>query len=426
MRPRLHQLWGQGVRPYSAPGAPKRGFSGLRLLGWVAALAALAAWLLHESNTAQPETPRWAAAQPASGVLPHSDPLSALAPTAAGLSRPPSALSDEAWARQQAQRRAQEERLHRAEQTLQAYQQVSRYPFDSRPLAEHPDQIRPFDPIEREAPARAGDGKPIKGVRLRLVQDRVFASGDETVGFQVAAFNDEGKPLPMRVSRAVSMDMPEPGTQVPSPPVPLEFNDTARAPDTRAGDGLWSGQLQPARQGYAQFAGTLRVVLELVVDGQAGGATFDVLYDPMVPARWAGPAQDALSAGSLDFKLKAHIHQAGRYVVTGRVFDAQGKAVALVQFNQELREGSQEIKLPLFGKLVHDLSPAFPLALRDVQGFLLRERHPDRAMMPRWPGVVHQTASYPLSAFSKAEWSSEERDRYLAELARDVERARSP
>jgi hypothetical protein len=33
--------------------------------------------------------------------------------------------------------------------------------------------------------------------------------------------------------------------------------------------------------------------------------------------------------------------------------------------------------------------------------------------------------SYPLTAFSEAEWNSEERERYLAEYGRDVESARA-
>lgn len=62
-----------------------------------------------------------------------------------------------------------------------------------------------------------------------------------------------------------------------------------------------------------------------------------------------------------------------------------------------------------------------PLRLRDLQGFLLLpDRFPDRAMLARREGVVHSSASYAAKAFSDAEWTSEERDRYLAELGKDV------
>jgi hypothetical protein len=62
--------------------------------------------------------------------------------------------------------------------------------------------------------------------------------------------------------------------------------------------------------------------------------------------------------------------------------------------------------------------------LRDVDGFLLRESFPDRMLMPRRAGPVHTTGTVPLSEFADAEWDSEERQRYLAELTRDMAEAR--
>ena len=66
------------------------------------------------------------------------------------------------------------------------------------------------------------------------------------------------------------------------------------------------------------------------------------------------------------------------------------------------------------------------LLLRDVDGFLLKEdAFPDRALMPRLPGLVHMSKRYPMSVFSDAEWQSEERDRYLRELDRKSTRLNS-
>jgi hypothetical protein len=59
-----------------------------------------------------------------------------------------------------------------------------------------------------------------------------------------------------------------------------------------------------------------------------------------------------------------------------------------------------------------------------VVAFRLREEgHPDRALMPRLNGAVHVSAKHALASFSAAEWSAEERSRYLAELTRDLEEA---
>ena len=108
-------------------------------------------------------------------------------------------------------------------------------------------------------------------------------------------------------------------------------------------------------------------------------------------------------------------------LLSGRIDDAHGKPFALMTFNEELPAGAQEIRLTLFGKLVRDAKPAFPLTLRDVDGFRLRpDAFPDRSLMPRLADVVHTSRVYPLDGFADTEWSSEERSRYLGELGRDV------
>jgi hypothetical protein len=317
-----------------------------------------------------------------------------------------------------------QQRLERAKQTLDSYRESTRYPYDSRPISEHPDQVHPFEPIAEDKPLRSPGGQPAPGVRLRSTQDRVFVGGAETVRFTVSAHDDAGKALPLLVTRAVAFDLPDPSKAVGRPQVPMVFADAGRDGDQRAGDGVYSAQLQPSTQGFADHAGTIRVQLDLNQGGNLGMMFFDVIYEPQVPAVWAGGVREALQGGSLDFYLKADVARPGRYVVTGRVDDAHGKPYALLSFNDEVEAGAQEFRLRVFGKLVRDTAPAFPLTLRDVEGFLLiPDRFPDRAMMARRAGPVHTSASYPPTAFSDAEWSSEERDRYLTELTRDVEQA---
>lgn len=324
----------------------------------------------------------------------------------------------------QAQLAVWQQRLARARQTLDTYRESTRYPHESRPIGEHPDQQRPFDPIADDKPLRNPGGQPARGVHLRTTQERVFVSGAESVRFTVTAQDDAGKTLPLLVTRAVAFDLPDARQAIGRPQVAVPFVDGGAEPDLTAGDGIFSARLQPSVQGFADYAGTIRVQVQLNQDGQQGVLNFDVVYEPQVPAVWAGAVREALQAGSLDFYLKAHVVQPGRYVVSARVDDANGKPFALLGFNDELAAGMQEVRLVLFGKLVRDGAPVFPLALRDVEGFLLiPDRFPDRAMMPRVAGRMHVSGSYPLSGFSDAEWTSEERERYLAELTRDVDQA---
>jgi hypothetical protein len=224
--------------------------------------------------------------------------------------------------------------------------------------------------------------------------------------------------------RAVARELPPPRTGPTYPELTMPFNDEGTSGDLVAGDGIHGAQLQPATQGFTGLLGQIRVEVLLQYRGQQGATYFDIVYSPEPPATWQGGVREALEDGSLNFYLKAQVREPGRYVVTARVDDATGQPFALLSFNDEVSTGPQEIRLSLFGKLVRDGKPAFPLTLRDVDAFLLRpDVFPDRKLMPRRVGKVHTSQSHPLAAFSETEWSSDERARYVAELTRDLDEA---
>ncbi|MFG6490430.1 hypothetical protein ACG04R_27445 [Roseateles sp. BYS78W] len=374
---------------------------------WLAGivLAGLLAWWAWPRAAALPE--------PVADSRPAHQALPVTKPQAAALRPQGSPLTDAAIGARLAQREALLQRLERAKVTLATYREQTRYPHESRPIAEHPDQVRPFAPIRERLPLRfPGTKAAVPGVHILTQQDRVFMSGDEVVKVSVSAQDDGGQTLPLLVTRAVAFDLPDPRQAAGRPQLALDF--------TSSGDGVYSAQFQPSQTAFADFAGTLRLQVTLNQDGRQGVVNFDVVYQPAVPAEW-GVITDRVADGSLDFLVGLNVKQSGRYVVTARVDDAQGQPFALVTFNDELGTGAQVARLRVFGKLLRDGAPTMPLRLRDLQGFLLLpDRFPDRAMLARREGVVYRSASYALKAFSDAEWSSEERDRYLAELGKDV------
>jgi hypothetical protein len=315
-------------------------------------------------------------------------------------------------------------RYERAERTYASYRDATRYPYESRPIAEHPDQVRPFAPIDEQVKLRNAKGEVVNGISLRTTQERVFLSGAESVKFTIAAVDDSGRTLPLIIRSASAQSIPDSRTPIRIVQTAVAFTDDGVGADDVPSDGRYSARLTPGTQGFLNYAGTIRLLAEVASDSQQGVAHFDVVYSPDVPATWAG-VREALEAGSLNFFVKANVRQAGRYVVSGRVDDANGVPFALLQFNDEVAAGNREFKLQVFGALVLDKSPAFPLRLRDVDGFLLLpDRFPDRATMSRQTGVVHTSAVYPLGRFSSAEWTSEERQRYLAEYGKDADTAR--
>ena len=369
-----------------------------------AALAGLIAWWAWPGQAAAP-------ASLADAGRPHL--ALPAAPASQGASRPVgSPFTDAALRERLAQREQLQLRLERARVALDTYRAQTRYPHESRPIAEHSDQVHPFASIQESLPLRfPGSQGAVPGVRILTTQDRVFMSGDEVVKVSVSAQDDAGKTLPLLITRAVAFDLPDPRQVAGRPQLALDFTGS---------DGVYSARFQPAQTAFADFAGTVRLQVTLSQDGRQGVVNFDVVYQPLVPAEW-GAITERVADGSLDFLVGLNVKQAGRYVVNARVDDARGEPFALVSFNEVLGSGTQTARLRVFGKLLRDAAPAMPLRLRDLQGFLLLEdRFPDRAMLPRREGVVHRSASYALKGFSDAEWTSEERDRYLAELGRDV------
>ena len=316
-------------------------------------------------------------------------------------------------------------RLERAEMTLASYREATRYPFSARPLSEQPDQAFPYQPIQEERAFRLPQGQVMPGLTLKTTQDRVHIQAQESVTVTVAAVNDKGKPLPLSIQRAWAHEGGR-GQQASHPHFAnVAFRDDGLEADQLAGDGIHTAVIAPTRMGFAELAGTLRVEVSMQAQwgesDQPGYAYFDVVTHPELAAEWLAGAQDRMDQGSLVFELPLQVHKAGRYVMTGRVDGANGKPFALLTFNEELPRGKQLVRMTLFGKMVRDLKPKFPLKLRDVQAFrLVPDSFPDRVMLPADQAPIVVSGHYPFLSFSDTEWQSEERSRYLAEYSKDV------
>jgi len=360
--------------------------------------------------------------EPASQVAPSREPppRGASAPSRP-VAQPEAAPLSPEEAERLEQKQLWEKRLERARFSYDSYVRSTRYPPESRSIKEHPDQVYPAQP-ERKQPLAKGQ----RDIALKLKQDKLFVVGDEVVRFFVGCENaNSDQPLPCEVHSAVAHEAPHMAAAANSSPVPLDFNDSGRNGDEVAGDSTWTGSFQPARQGFAMFEGTLRVDFRVRANGNTeGGAFFDIMFTPAPPATFTGKVREVVEQGSLQLYVGLQVRKPGRYVMAGRVDDEAGIPFAYVSFNEELEAGAREVKFTVFGRLLHDENPAFPLKLRDVEGFLLREQgDPDREVVKSLPGYVHTTREYTPEGFSQEEWMSEERERYLKELGKDVNEA---
>jgi hypothetical protein len=391
-----------------------------RVVAPIALVCSAAVWWVGSTASTPPLAPT---AAPSTGI---ADGPKALAVTASGARRG-APFNATGLGERREKLALWQQRLQRAQDTLAAYKASTRYPFDSRPAAEHQDQWQTHQIITGDYPLRMPGTGVTPNLRVHTTQERVFATGGDTVAFTVTATDDNGAVLPLRIVSSVAhspQDMLG-GKAAPLAPVVTQpFVDDGSQGDLQAGDGVYSARLNPLAEGFGNFAGMIRTELIVQSGEQQGYVAFDVVYSPQVPATWSGPVHESLQDGSLNLVLAADVAQAGRYVITGRVDDAAGKPFALVSFNAELGTGAQQVTLPVHGRLVRDQKPQFPLTLHDVDGFLLKtDAYPDRALMPARDGPVYTTRKYSLAAFSDAAWSSDETARYLAEYGKDVGQA---
>ena len=295
--------------------------------------------------------------------------------------------------------------------TYCSYREGSMYPASSQPMSRNPDQAYPNRPVLESNPMRGEDRGSNPNILIQTSQSRVFVAAGESVAFSLRAVEPNGAAVPLVVTRAIAAGVVLTGARATTQ-VPLVFADN--------GSGSSSAVLTPGQTGLASFAGTIRTEVRYTAGGKNGVLIFDVIHSPKVPAVWMGQPREAMEDGSLVFVLRADVRTPGRYVVTGRVDDAQGRPFALATFNEVLGPGPNDVKLTVFGKLMHDGGAALPLTLRDVDGYLLKENtDPDRELMPRLEGRLLTSRKGSLEGVSQAEWDSEERQRHLNEFARD-------
>ncbi len=305
-------------------------------------------------------------------------------------------------------------RLDRARNALEGYKLWARYPPSSRPLSEMPDLQKPHSAQPSRQPLATSDGKLTKA-RVQLEQDRLYLVGDESARMSISCQTSAGPARCEVLSAAAGIPPTEPkaGTIGPNP---VSFVDD--------GTGRVSAVFTPAKEGFSAFHGGILIDTKLRIGNEEGSANFHFIYTPAPPARFTGKIREALEDGSLCLYVEMAVDKTGRYVLAGRVDDSSGDGFGYLEWNDVLEAGQREARMCIFGLLVHDQRAESPFVLRDLEGFLLLEdRDPDRELMSVLEGKVYTTKTYPESAFSSAEWQSEEKTRHLEEYQNDVGKA---
>jgi hypothetical protein len=307
-----------------------------------------------------------------------------------------------------------DKRLARARHTLEGYKIWARYPPGSRPLSEMPDLQKPHSVQPSTQPLATADGNATKKARVTLNQDRLYLVGDESAKLHISCTTSDS-PARCEVLSAMATSVPSSDNVMAVGPVPVPFTDD--------GQGGAVASFGPAKEGFSSYHGGIDIKVDIRVGAEEGRANFHVIYTPSAPARFTGKIREAIEDGSLCLYVQMDVAKAGRYVLMGRVNDAQGEGFAYLEFNELMETGLRDAKMCVFGLLVLDQRAQSPFVLRDLEGFVLFEdRNPDRELMSVLEGNVYTTKKYEESAFSSAEWQSDEKTRHIDEFGKDVDK----
>lgn len=312
-------------------------------------------------------------------------------------------------------------RLVRAQQTLDKYLESTRYPPHSRPISEMPDLQTTERRVEKQLGFRKKNGTKRGDLRLNLAQSSQRIIADETLRMTIACVSGKGVE-PSTVLSARSVEQPPRGQT----PTPIAFVDDGSHGDEKAGDQVWTALFQPATSAqFNGYNGEVQVPVEIRCSGDEALTYFDFFYTANVPARFTGKVREAVEQGSLALYLELEVKKAGWYKLDLRIDDANDARLAFTSFDAELPVGLHEAKFVLFGKLILDYAAQSPFKLRDLDGYLfIADTSPDREYLKPTAGPVYATRTYPAGTFSDAEWTSEEKERHVAEFTKDVKEAK--
>ncbi len=167
----------------------------------------------------------------------------------------------------------------------------------------------------------------------------------------------------------------------------------------------------------------------IVVDARieyARGAFYDetlrFFFTPpgRIPARFTGEVRDRLVNGSLRVEIGIDVDQAGFYRFDANLYDRFGNPLSFSTFKGELGRGRQFVPIRFFGRIIAEVGRSGPFTVGEIRGYrFLDGEYPDRERIPDL-ARRYTTAAYDVGTFSRAEYTSEHKERMVRLLLEDV------
>lgn len=297
---------------------------------------------------------------------------------------------------------------------------VSRFPRDSLPLTKYQvDQLQPNRRFDSRTPVTHADFTVEPNMQVLFTGDKFRLVGDQSLLMTFALFKDDHA-APVTIvaakARAVAIDGSAVGLEIP-----VSFSDRD--------DLVKMATLQLSGTPLAKHAGKVDVDVQYDPgNGKIAEATLDALYQPggSSPARFTGKFREVMNKGSLDIYVGVEVAEAGSYMISANLFDANGQpAVSMLARMVALDPSSTEVRLQAFGRVVREQDSPSPFTLSNLRGYIFYAgQDPDRKTMADYPDD-YRTAKYPIDAFSEDEYWDEHKQTQIQNLL-DAAKAAPP
>lgn len=179
----------------------------------------------------------------------------------------------------------------------------------------------------------------------------------------------------------------------------LAFFDDGVAPDTAAGDGVYTAVHVPAAAAKGVRAESLMVRVSALARGERAAIEAVTGYLLSHPgATLTGRFRDAEAGGDLVVGAEVRVELAGRYHLAATIEAADGTLIGMAQAARQLAPGRQWLDLEFYGLMFSERGVAGPYRVAAIT-------LTDATSMPNALGEVmkgaHTTRAYPLARFTR-------------------------
>ena len=320
---------------------------------------------------------------------------------------------------------------------LKQYEEWAKYPPHSRPLRkENYDLTEPFViPLDAVTMVDTPESKEPNGYRCHIQPKTWAVIGDDTMYITLECRNAKGETVAVKVNdHKMYLYKEWDGTKTNAPAA--DYNDDGKNGDASAADNIITFSWKPLKQFWGQMF--LEAEVTYGKESKTAKLTAAFFSSPNKPAEFINSFREAVEDGSLVVYPTINASKAGNYLIEANLKDTSGNFICYAMFEGALKQGSQEVRLLFFGRVLREKEFSGPYLLSNLRGYrknlpfdpaLFAENseealkkiqsaqttEPDKELIYPYK-EDYKTNAYEVSTFSTQVWESDEKNKRIEEL----------